>query len=85
MLNMLDETNNKATFFILGMLAKYRPQLVKILLPAGMRSRHSWPEPQSHVHTHSRPGEKRPEESVDIVSNITGQKIHGWGPFLLSE
>ena len=28
LLDMLDETENKATFFILGMLAKYKPELV---------------------------------------------------------
>jgi peptidoglycan/xylan/chitin deacetylase (PgdA/CDA1 family) len=35
MLDMLDETNSKATFFILGMLAKYRPGLVKEIAARG--------------------------------------------------
>ena len=35
MLDMLEETNNKATFFILGMLAKYRPALVKQIAAKG--------------------------------------------------
>lgn len=35
MLEMLDETGKKATFFILGMLAQYRPDLVKKIAAEG--------------------------------------------------
>jgi peptidoglycan-N-acetylglucosamine deacetylase len=35
MLDMLNETGKKATFFILGMLAKYRPDLVKKIAAEG--------------------------------------------------
>lgn len=34
-LDLLDETGNKATFFILGMLARHRPQLVKKIASRG--------------------------------------------------
>ena len=82
MLNMLDETNSKATFVILGMLAKYRPQLVKNIAARGH-------EIGIHGQNHKAmftltPDQARKDlkESVDIVSNITGQKIHGYrAPF----
>lgn len=82
MLDMLDETNVKATFFILGMLAKYRPGLVKQIAAKGH-------EIGIHGQYHTAmftltPDEARKDlrESVDIVSNITGQKIYGYrAPF----
>ena len=82
MLNLLDETENKATFFILGMLAKYRPQLVKMIADKGH-------EIAIHGHNHTAMYRLSPEEarkdimeSMDIVSEITGKKIHGYrAPF----
>ena len=82
MLDMLDETNNKATFFILGMLAKYRHDLVKQIAARGH-------EIGIHGQNHKAmftlsPDEARKdlEESIHIVSDITGQKIHGYrAPF----
>lgn len=82
MLDMLDETNNKATFFILGMLAKYRPQLVKNIAARGH-------EIGIHGQNHKAMFTLTPEqaakdlkESVDIISNITGEKIYGYrAPF----
>ena len=35
MLSLLDDTGKKATFFILGMLAQYRPDLVKKIAAEG--------------------------------------------------
>lgn len=82
MLDMLDETGNKATFFILGMLAKYRPALVKKIAARGH-------EIGIHGQNHTAmftltPDQARNdlEESVDIVSGITGEKIYGYrAPF----
>jgi len=82
MLDMLDETNNKATFFILGMLAKYKPELVKKIAAHGH-------EIGIHGQNHTAmftlsPDEARKDlqESVDIVSGITGEQVHGYrAPF----
>ena len=82
MLDMLDETNNKATFFILGMLAKYKPELVKKIAARGH-------EIGIHGQNHTAmftltPAQARKdlEEAVDIVSTITGEKMHGYrAPF----
>ena len=82
MLDMLDETNNKATFFILGMLAKYKPELVKKIAAHGH-------EIGIHGQNHTAmftltPDQARKDlqESVDIVCGITGEKIHGYrAPF----
>ncbi|HMJ48007.1 MAG TPA: polysaccharide deacetylase family protein [Ferruginibacter sp.] len=82
MLDMLDETSTKATFFILGMLAKYRPQLVKDIAAKGHEiAIHG----QNHTAMFSLSPEdarKDLEESYKIVSDITGQKIYGYrAPF----
>jgi polysaccharide deacetylase family protein (PEP-CTERM system associated) len=82
MLDMLDETATKATFFILGILAKYRPALVKQIAARGH-------EIALHGHNHTAmftlsPEEARKdlEESNKIVSDLTGEKIHGYrAPF----
>jgi polysaccharide deacetylase family protein (PEP-CTERM system associated) len=82
MLDMLDETNNKATFFILGMLAQCRPELVKQIAVRGH-------EIAIHGQNHKAmftltPDEARKDlqESIDIVTNITGKKIYGYrAPF----
>lgn len=82
MLDMLDESGNKATFFILGMLAKYRPALVKKIAAHGH-------EIGIHGQNHTamftltpEQARKDLEESVDIVSGITGEKIYGYrAPF----
>ncbi|MEO6490911.1 MAG: polysaccharide deacetylase family protein [Ferruginibacter sp.] len=82
MLDMMAETNCKATFFILGVTAKYRPALVKKIAGAGH-------EIAIHGQNHKAmftltPEEARKdlEESMDIVSTITGEKIFGYrAPF----
>ena len=82
MLDLLDETGNKATFFILGMLAKYRPLLVKNIASRGHEiALHG----QNHkaMFTMSPEEAKRDiEENLDIVTNITGEKVYGYrAPF----
>ena len=82
MLDMMDETNCKATFFILGVTAKYRPALVKKIAAHGH-------EIAIHGQNHKAmftltPDEARKDlqESIDIVSGITGEKIYGYrAPF----
>jgi len=82
MLDMLEEANVKATFFILGMLAEYRPALVKKISESGH-------EIAIHGQNHKamftlKPDEARKDvkECLDIVSNITGKKIIGYrAPF----
>lgn len=81
-LDLLEETGNKATFFILGMLAKYKPELVKAIANKGH-------EIAIHGQNHEAMFTLSPdkafrdlEESVKIVSEITGQKIYGYrAPF----
>src|SRR5687767_13225914 len=82
MLDMLDESDNKATFFILGMLAKYRQGLVKLIAERGHEiALHG----QNHTAMYSlTPDEARQDikESLETVSGITGTKIFGYrAPF----
>jgi polysaccharide deacetylase family protein (PEP-CTERM system associated) len=80
-LDLLDKGEVKATFFILGMLAKYRPA-VKQIANAGH-------EIALHGQNHKAMFSLTPEaaqsdirESLEIVSDITGQKILGYrAPF----
>ncbi len=82
MLDMMDETNCKATFFILGVTAKFRPDLVKKIASRGHEiAIHG----QNHIAMFTlTPDEARKDlqESIDIVTQITGEKIHGYrAPF----
>jgi polysaccharide deacetylase family protein (PEP-CTERM system associated) len=82
MLDIMDETNCKATFFILGITAKYKPALVRSIAEHGH-------EIAIHGQNHKAmfnltPAEARKDlqESIDIVSGITGRKIYGYrAPF----
>jgi polysaccharide deacetylase family protein (PEP-CTERM system associated) len=81
-LDMLDETNNKATFFVLGMLASYRPDLVKAIAARGH-------EIALHGHNHldmrklDRQQVKEDlDTAMDLITNITGTPIFGFrAPF----
>lgn len=82
MLDMMDETNCKATFFILGVTAKFRPALVKKIASKGHEiALHG----QNHIAMFTlTPDEARNDlqESIDIVTQITGEKIYGYrAPF----
>ncbi|MCW5915818.1 MAG: polysaccharide deacetylase family protein [Ferruginibacter sp.] len=78
MLDLLDETGNKATFFILGMLAKYRKGLVKQIASRGHEiAIHG----QNHIAMYTmspKEAKKDLEECMSIVSDITGEKIYGY-------
>ncbi len=77
-LRILDETANKATFFVLGYIAERFPELVKRIDAAGH-------EVASHGYSHRRICDQTPEEfeqdflqSVKILEDITGKKIAGY-------
>lgn len=77
-LDILDEYNTKATFFVLGCVAERHPALVQIIQKSGH-------EVASHGYAHRRiymqtPDEFREEtrKAKKIVENIIGQSIIGY-------
>lgn len=73
-LNILDETNTKATFFIIGWVAKTYPEVVRRIAERY--------EIGSHTMTHQLVWQQSPEEfkkdveaSVKMLEDITGQKV----------
>jgi polysaccharide deacetylase family protein (PEP-CTERM system associated) len=81
-LDMLEETGNKATFFILGMLARYRPQLVKKIV---LRGHEVGIHGQNHEVMYSlSPAAVRREleDAYKTVTDITGSRVYGFrAPF----
>ena len=78
MLSLLNETNQKATFFILGMLAQYRPDLVKKIAAEGheigMHGQHhirmntlSYKDAYNDLH-----------DSYKLVTDIIGAPVYGY-------
>ncbi len=77
-LKMLRETNNKATFFVLGYVAEKYPYLVKEI----QKENH---EIGSHGYWHRRIADQTPEEfekdlimSLRVLEKITKQKVRGY-------
>ena len=77
-LSILDETGNKATFFILGYVAEQFPELVKKIDSEGH-------EIASHGYHHGRICGQTPEyfeqdliRSISILERITGKKVKGY-------
>lgn len=73
-LNILDETNTKATFFIIGWVAKTYPEIVRRIAERY--------EIGSHTMTHQLVWQQSPEAfrkdvevSVKMLEDITGQKV----------
>lgn len=73
-LNLLEETHTKATFFIIGWVAKTYPDLVRKIAEKY--------EIGSHTMTHQLVWQQSPEEfrkdveaSVKLLEDITGQKV----------
>lgn len=71
---ILDETDTKATFFIIGWIARTYPELVKRISEKY--------EIGSHTMNHQLVWQQRPEEfrddvksSIDILEDITGKKV----------
>ena len=81
-LDLLDETDNKATFFILGALAQYRPGLVKEIAERGH-------EIGIHSHRHDQMFTLNYEQAKEdiataqkIVTDIIGGPVYGYrAPF----
>lgn len=81
-LHILEEANVKATFFILGMLAKYRVDLVKKIASQGH-------EIGLHGQNHEAMFTLSPDQafadlsdSLKLVQDITGDKVYGYrAPF----
>lgn len=77
-LDMLDETDRKATFFILGLSAKYRPDLVKEIAAKGHEiAIHG----QNHEILFTLNANQIKEDisaSIKTVSDITGTQIFGY-------
>src|SRR5262245_54385135 len=78
MLSLLDETGKKATFFILGMLAQYRPDLVKKIAAEGHEiGLHG----QHHIRMNTLSyDEARADlsDSYKLVTDIIGAPIYGY-------
>ncbi len=78
MLEMLDETGKKATFFILGMLAQYRPDLVKKIAAEGHEiGLHG----QYHIDMRTLTRDQIFQDlndSKNLVTNIIGTQIYGY-------
>jgi len=82
LLDLLDETNSKATFFILGMLAQYKPELVKKIAAHGHEIAIHGQNHKAMYSLSKADAKKDLEECLDIVSGITGEKIYGYrAPF----
>ena len=81
-LDLLDETGNKATFFVLGMLAKYRKELVKEI---AFRGHEIALHGQNHEAMFNLTPDKAREDiltSQKIVTDIIGAPVYGYrAPF----
>ena len=82
MLDLFDETNTKATFFILGKLAEYRPKLVREIAARGHEiALHG----QNHVAMFTLTPEQAKQDvatSKKIVTDIIGEPVYGYrAPF----
>ena len=82
MLDLFDETNTKATFFILGKLAEYRSKLVKEIAARGHEiALHG----QNHVAMFTLSPKQAMEDVANcqkIVTDIIGEPVYGYrAPF----
>lgn len=77
-LNILAEKNIKATFFILGWVAKRHPEIVRTIKSLGHEiAAHGY---NHELITKQTPGlfRKDLKESIDVLQDITGDKILGY-------
>jgi polysaccharide deacetylase family protein (PEP-CTERM system associated) len=77
-LEMLDETDRKATFFILGLLAKYRPDLVKKIAAKGHEIAVHGQNHEILFTLNAKQIKEDISESIKTVSDITGTQIFGY-------
>jgi polysaccharide deacetylase family protein (PEP-CTERM system associated) len=77
-LEMLDETGRKATFFILGMLAEHRPDLVKKIAKEGHEiGLHGY----YHINMRTLSREQATKDLLDsknLVTDIIGGPVYGY-------
>ncbi|MEO5562913.1 MAG: polysaccharide deacetylase family protein [Chitinophagaceae bacterium] len=77
-LSLLNETNQKATFFILGMLAQYRPDLVKKIAAEGHEiGLHG----QHHIRMNTLDRKRAYDDLSDshkLVTDIIGGPVYGY-------
>ena len=82
LLDLLDKYNVKATFFILGMLAKYRPDLVKKIKASGHEIGLHGMNHKTMFTLSREEALKDISDSYNLVSDICGEKIYGYrAPF----
>jgi polysaccharide deacetylase family protein (PEP-CTERM system associated) len=78
LLSLLNETGKKATFFILGMLAQYRPDLVKKIAAEGHEiGMHG----QNHIRMNTlnyKEAQQDLSDSYKLVTDIIGAPIYGY-------
>jgi polysaccharide deacetylase family protein (PEP-CTERM system associated) len=77
-LDILAETNSKATFFVLGMCAKYRPQLVKKIADAGHEIGIHGTNHVAMTKLDRSSCFQDLSESIKIVTDIISQPIFGY-------
>jgi polysaccharide deacetylase family protein (PEP-CTERM system associated) len=81
-LDLLDETGNKATFFILGMLARHRPQLVKKIASRGHEVGVHGQNHESMYSLSRASARKDLECAYKTITDIVGAKVYGYrAPF----
>ena len=81
-LQMLDDANVKATFFILGMLAKYKTNLVKIIAAEGHEIALHGMHHESMFRLKPDQVKKDLSDSKKLISDIVSQPILGYrAPF----
>ena len=81
-LDLLDETGRKATFFVLGMLARYRPELVKRIAARGHEIAIHGQNHEMMFNLSRDEARQDLETAVKTVSDITGAPVYGFrAPF----
>lgn len=81
-LDLLDETDIKGTFFILGMLAKYRKSLVKEIAARGHEIALHGLNHKAMFTLTKEEAKADIEDSTKIISDIIGESLYGYrAPF----
>jgi polysaccharide deacetylase family protein (PEP-CTERM system associated) len=78
LMSQLDETGIKATFFVVGKIARHNPKLIRLLSSAGHEiASHGWDHQRLHNLT---PASFREDvrRSKDALEQVTGQPVEGY-------
>ena len=77
-INMLEQTNNRATFFVLGEVAKKFPELVQEMINKGHEvGSHGYRHDLVYNYTKYQ-FETDIQKAVEVLENITNQKVLGY-------